>query len=262
MQSLKSGLENIHFDDRGPKDDFAIVFLNSLGTDFRVWDKLLDVLGDRFRTVRMDKRGHGLSTNHKNDISIESLAKDVSALVDSLTIKKICLVGLSIGGLIALEFIRQRPNLCNKLILSDTAPKIGSENMWAERIKRVQEGGIEAISDDILARWFSNEFLKNKTVELQMWRSMLTRTTKSGYIGCCEAILQCDLTEQAKLINIPTLVIVGDEDGSTPINLVKDAANLIDGSIFKVIKKAGHLPCVEQPNEVASIFLEFLENNT
>ena len=262
MQSLKSGSEVIHFQDKGPKDDFAIVFLNSLGTDFRVWDKLLDVLGDRFRTVRMDKRGHGLSTNHKNDISIESLAKDVSALVDFLTIKKICLVGLSIGGLIAFEFIKQRPDLCNKLILSDTAPKIGSENMWAERIKRVQEGGIEAISDDILARWFSNEFLKNKAVELQMWRSMLTRTTKSGYIGCCEAISRCDLTEQAKLINIPTLVIVGDEDGSTPINLVKDAAKLIDGSIFKVIKKAGHLPCVEQPIEVASIFLEFLENNT
>ncbi len=262
MQSLKSGLEVIHFLDKGPRDDFAIVFLNSLGTDFRVWDKLLDVLGDRFRTVRMDKRGHGLSTNYKDDISIESLAKDVSVLVDSLNLKNICVVGLSIGGLIALELIRQRPNLCNKLILSDTAPKIGSENMWAERIKRVQEGGIEAISDDILARWFSNEFLKNKTVELQMWRSMLTRTTKSGYIGCCEAISQCDLTEQAKLINIPTLVIVGDEDGSTPVNLVKDAANLIDGSIFKVIKKAGHLPCVEQPNEVASIFLEFLENNT
>ena len=262
MQSLKSGSEVIHFQDKGPKDDFAIVFLNSLGTDFRVWDKLLDVLGERFRTVRMDKRGHGLSTNHKNDISIESLAKDVSALVDSLTIKKICLVGLSIGGLIAFEFIKQRPDLCNKLILSDTAPKIGSENMWAERIKRVQEGGIEAISDDILARWFSNEFLKNKTVELQMWRSMLTRTTKSGYIGCCEAISRCDLTEQAKLIDIPTLVIVGDEDGSTPVNLVKDAANLIDGSIFKVIKKAGHLPCVEQPNEVASIFLDFLDNNT
>ena len=239
MQSLKSGSEVIHFQDKGPKDDFAIVFLNSLGTDFRVWDKLLDVLGDRFRTVRMDKRGHGLSTNYKDDISIESLAKDVSVLVDSLNLKNICVVGLSIGGLIALELIRQRPNLCNKLILSDTAPKIGSENMWAERIKRVQEGGIEAISDDILARWFSNEFLKNKTVELQMWRSMLTRTTKSGYIGCCEAISQCDLTEQAKLIDIPTLVIVGDEDGSTPVNLVKDAASLIDGSIFKLIEKAG-----------------------
>ena len=261
MQSLKSGSEVIHFQDKGPKDDFAIVFLNSLGTDFRVWDKLLDVLGDRFRTVRMDKRGHGLSTNHKNDISIESLAKDVSALVDSLTIKKICLVGLSIGGLIAFEFIKQRPDLCNKLILSDTAPKIGSENMWAERIKRVQEGGIEAISDDILARWFSNEFLKNKTVELQMWRSMLTRTTKSGYIGCCEAISRCDLTEQAKMINVPTLMIVGDEDGSTPINVVQNAANLIRGSVFKIIKKAGHLPCIEQPREVGSIFLQFLENN-
>ena len=90
---------------------------------------------------------------------------------------------------------------------------------------------------------------------------MLTRTTKSGYIGCCEAIARCDLTEQAKTINMPTLVIVGEEDGSTPINLVQNAASLISGSIFKVIKKAGHLPCVEQPNEVGSIFLQFLENN-
>ena len=93
MQSLKSGSEVIHFDDRGPREDFAIVFLNSLGTDFRVWDKLLDVLGERFRTVRIDKRGHGLSTNYKNDISIENLAKDVSVLLDNLNLKNICVVG-------------------------------------------------------------------------------------------------------------------------------------------------------------------------
>ena len=73
MQSLKSGSEVIHFEDRGPREDFAIVFLNSLGTDFRVWDKLLDVLGERFRTVRMDKRGHGLSTNYKNAVSYTHL---------------------------------------------------------------------------------------------------------------------------------------------------------------------------------------------
>ena len=94
-----------------------------------------------------------------------------------------------------------------------------------------------------------------------MWRSMLTRTRQSGYIGCCEAISRCDLTEQAKVIDVPTLVIVGDEDGSTPVHIVKDAATLINGSVFKIIKKAGHLPCVEQPNEVGCIFLQFLENN-
>ena len=163
--------------------------------------------------------------------------------------------------MIALEFIKQRPNLCNKLILCDTAPKIGSKEMWTERINRVKEGGIEAISDDILARWFSTYFLKYRADELQMWRSMLTRTTKSGYIGCCEAISLCDLTDQAKIINLPTLVIVGEEDGSTPVNLVRDAANLIKNSVFKVIEKAGHLPCVEKPNEVGSTFMQFLENN-
>ena len=260
MQSLKSGLEFIHFDDTGPKEDFAIVFLNSLGTDFRVWDKLLNVLEGRYRTIRIDKRGHGLSTNYEKDISIENLAKDVSNLVENLNLKNICLVGLSIGGLIALEFIKQSPNICNKLILCDTAPKIGSKDMWADRIKRVEDGGIDAISDDILARWFSVSFLKDRADELQIWKSMLIRTTKSGYVGCCEAISRCDLTDQAKKVNVPTLVIVGDEDGSTPINVVKNGADLIEGSLFRIIKNAGHLPCIERPNEVGSLFLQFLEN--
>ena len=147
MQSFKSGSEVIHFDDKGPKTDFAIIFLNSLGTDIRVWDKLLNVLGDHYRTVRLDKRGHGLSTNYENNISIENLAKDVGNLVDHLNLKNVCLVGLSIGGLIALEFIKQRPKICKKLILCDTAPKIGSTDMWADRIKRVQELSLIHISE-------------------------------------------------------------------------------------------------------------------
>ena len=258
MQSFKSGDEVIHFMDEGPRSGLTVIFVNSLGTDLRVWDSIIKELNQKYRTVRFDKRGHGLSTNIGNNISISILANDLKLLISKLEIKNILLVGLSIGGLIALEFLKNSSTNVKGLVLSDTAAKIGSSDMWSERISRVKAGGIAAISDDILARWFSNHFLKNKIEELQLWRSMLTRTSTLGYLGCCKAIADCDLRNEAKSISIPTLLIVGDEDGSTPVNLVKDTANMIKNSEFKIIKGAGHLPCVEKPEIFTNELVKFL----
>jgi len=258
VQSFKSGDEIIHFSDEGPRSKIAFVFINSLGTDLRVWDYVIKELGQKYRTVRLDKRGHGLSSNFENNISISILANDLKLLVSKLELENIVLVGLSIGGLIALEFLKFSSSIVRGLILSDTAAKIGTSNMWSDRISRVKAGGIEAISDDILARWFSNDFLVNRNDELQLWRSMLTRTSTLGYLGCCKAIADCDLRNEAKSISVPTLLIVGEEDGSTPVNVVKDTANLIKNSEFKIIKGAGHLPCVEKPNIFSNELVKFL----
>ena len=258
MQSFKSGDEIIHFSDEGPRSKIAFVFINSLGTDLRVWDYVIKELGQKYRTVRLDKRGHGLSTNFENNISISILANDLKLLISNLEIKNVVLVGLSIGGLIALEFLKSTSSIVTGLILSDTAAKIGTSNMWSDRIARVKRGGIESISDDILSRWFSNDFLVNRNEELQLWRSMLTRTSTLGYLGCCKAIADCDLRDEAKAISIPTLLIVGEEDGSTPVNVVKDTANLIKNSEFKIIEGAGHLPCVEKPKIFSNELLKFL----
>ncbi len=258
MQSFKSGDEVIHFRDDGPRSEMAFVFVNSLGTDLRVWDNVISELNQKYRTVRLDKRGHGLSTNFENNISIPILANDLKLLISSLKIKKIVLVGLSIGGLISLEFLKTCSSIVTGLVLSDTAAKIGTSNMWSDRISRVKRGGMDSISDDILARWFSNDFLMKRNDELQLWRSMLTRTSASGYIGCCEAIADCDLRDEAKKVKIPTMLIVGEEDGSTPVNVVKDTANLIQKSEFKIIEGAGHLPCVEKPKIFSNELLKFL----
>ncbi len=258
MQSFKSGDEIIHFRDEGPRSKITFVFINSLGTDLRVWDNVIKELDQKYRTVRVDKRGHGLSTNFENNISIPILANDLKLLVSKLELENIVLVGLSIGGLIALEFLKSNSSIVTGLILSDTAAKIGTSNMWSDRITRVKRGGIESISDDILSRWFSNDFLVNRNEELQLWRSMLTRTSTLGYLGCCKAIADCDLRDEAKAISIPTLLIVGEEDGSTPVNVVKDTANLIKNSEFKIIEGAGHLPCIEKPKIFSNELLKFL----
>ena len=86
MQSFKSGDEVIHFRDAGPRSEIAFVFVNSLGTDLRVWDNVIKELDQKYRTVRVDKRGHGLSTNFENNISISILANDLKLLISSLEI--------------------------------------------------------------------------------------------------------------------------------------------------------------------------------
>jgi len=246
----------VHYADEGPRDAPAIVFSNSLGTDFRIWDALAAALSARFRVVRADKRGHGLSGLPAGQPLMADYAQDVAALLDKLGLSRTIVVGLSIGGLIAQDLYRQRPDLVRALVLSDTAAKIGNDEMWDARIAAVRDGGIESIADAVLGRWFSSEFRAYRRDELAGWRLMLTRTPKDGYLAACGALRAADLRPFAGLIKVPTLLIVGDEDGSTPPPLVKETAALIGGARFEVIAGAGHLPNLEKPEIVRKLIEE------
>ena len=251
----------VHYSVEGPTDGFPVVFSNSLGTDFRVWDALLPRLPDGLRIIRYDKRGHGLSEAPPSPYYMGDLVQDAAALMDFLDVKGALFIGLSIGGIIAQGLAAERPDLVRAMVLSDTAAKIGNEQMWAERVQAVRDGGIEALEESILERWFSKNFHVDKQDELAGWRHMLCRTPVEGYIGCSEAIAETDLYASTARLTLPTLAIVGSEDGSTPPDLVRETADLIPGSQFKVIRKAGHLPCVEQPAETAALITEFMREN-
>ena len=120
-------------------------------------------------------------------------ARDLAALLDTLGVARATVVGLSIGGLIAQELYRQRPELFAALVLSDTAAKIGTDESWDARIAEIERGGIEAIADSILERWFTADFRANRRDELAGWRAMLTRTPKQGYLAACGALKRADL---------------------------------------------------------------------
>jgi 3-oxoadipate enol-lactonase len=225
----------------------ALVFINSLGTDFRIWDEIVAPFASRHATLRYDKRGHGLSELIAGEASMTDYANDLAALMDQREVKRATIIGLSIGGMIAQELYRGRPDLIASLILCDTAAKIGTEEMWAGRIREVEAGGIEAIADGVLQRWFSADFRENRTVELAGWRAMLTRTPLAGYLQACGALRRADLRAHAGAIKVPTLCVVGDEDGSTPPALVRETAELIPQAKFEIIKGAGHVPNLEKP---------------
>ncbi len=248
----------LHYKDEGQKDAPAIVFANSLGTDLRLWDDVVARLPDGLRIIRYDKRGHGLSECPDGPYSMGTLVRDVESLLDHLEVKNCMFVGLSIGGMIAQGLAVKRLDLIRAMVLSNTAAKIGTRQMWQERIAAVGSGGIEGLADSILERWFAPEFRKSDA--FLAWKHMLIRQPQAGYIGCSAAIAGTDFITPTSGLRLPTLAIAGSEDGSTPPDLVRETADLIPGSRFELIRHAGHLPCVEQPEQYAALLTSFLKD--
>lgn len=234
-----------------------IVFINSLGTDFRIWEALEAEFAGDFATLVYDKRGHGLSDLGAGVRSIDDHVDDLLGLIDHLSISRAIICGLSVGGLIALRLHERRPELVSSLILCDTAHKIGTAEMWNARIATVEKQGIGAIADGVMEKWFTPHFHANRGVELAGYRNMLVRQPVTGYTGTCAAIRDADYTGATADIAVPTLCVVGDQDGSTPPDLVRSLADLISGSRFEIIRDAGHIPCVEQPDVLAALIRGF-----
>ncbi len=256
MKFVKANGLVVHYRDHGRRDGAPLVFINSLGTDFRIWNEVAEILAPEFRIIAYDKRGHGLSESGPDKNDMADYARDLAALLDGAGVGRATIVGLSIGGLIAQEFYRHHPERVAALVLCDTAAKIGTDEAWDQRIAQVKRGGIEALADAVLERWFTADFRSRRSAELAGMRAMLTRTPRQGYLAACGALKRADLRAYAGRIDAPTLCLVGDQDGSAPVALVRETAALIPGSRFKIVEGAGHLPNVEKPEIVAKLVAE------
>ncbi len=257
MRIADLGDIKLHYRIDGNPDGRPVVFANSLGTDLRLWDQVLPLLPQGLKYIRYDKRGHGLSELTPAPYSMGTLVRDVERLMDHLAVKDALFVGLSIGGMIAQGLAIKRLDLIRAMVLSNTGAKIGQPAMWDERIAAVKAGGIEALADGIMERWFAAPF--RKTEAFHAWRNMLVRQPVEGYMGCSAAISGTDFYTPTSGLRLPTLGIAGSEDGSTPPDLVRETVALIPGSQFHLIRKAGHLPCVEQPEEYAAVLTKFMQ---
>ena len=257
MLSIDNNGITLHVRDEGPRNGRVIMFSNSLGTDMRVWDLLTPLLPTDLRVIRYDKRGHGLSDCPDAPYHMDELVSDALCVIDALDISDITFVGLSVGGLIGQGVAASRPDLLKGLVLMDTAAKIGTIEMWADRIAAVEKGGLASYADSILDRWFGDP-LRHDRVMLSAWQNMLVRTPIAGYLGTCAAIAACDFTESTSKLTVPVLALVGENDGATNPELVQATAQLCDAE-FHVIANAGHLPCVEQAEQTAVHINQFLQ---
>lgn len=258
MNIADLGDVKLHYRVDGDPDGAPIVFANSLGTDMRLWDPVLPLLPAGLRIIRYDKRGHGLSSMPPAPYPMGALITDIEQLCDLLNVRDCMFVGLSIGGMIAQGLAVKRLDIVRSLVLSNTGAKIGTKEMWEQRIAAIKDGGIEPMADTVMERWFAKGF--RETPELELWRNMLVRQPEVGYAGCSAAISGTDFYTTTASLRLPALGIAGDEDGSTPPDLVRETIDLIPGSKFHLIRKAGHLPCVEQPEQYAEVLSTFLRD--
>ncbi|WP_027055885.1 3-oxoadipate enol-lactonase [Mesorhizobium erdmanii] len=234
-----------------------IILINSLGTDFRIWDDIVAALDGEMPLLVYDKRGHGLSDI--GDIrSIDDHVDDLAGLIDHFGFEDVVLCGLSVGGMIAQGLYARRPESVAAMILCDTAHKIGTNESWNTRIATVERSGIQAIADGVLKVWFTPTFHTARMAELDGYWNMMTRQAVAGYVGTCAAVRDADFTDAARRVAVPTLCVAGDQDGSTPPDLVRSLADLIPGSRFEIIRDAGHIPCVEQPQALVALIRDFV----
>lgn len=255
VRALERPWGRMHYrtDGEGP----LVLLANSLGTDLRIWDELLPQLPGGLRVVRFDLRGHGLS-DLGGGVTIQDLADAAAPLIEALGGPTV-VIGVSIGGLIAQSLATRRPALTTALVLSNTAAQIGTPHSWQASIDQVEGLGLGAVSDSIMERWFAPAF--RATPALALWRNMLVRTPAEGYVACCRAIAQADLTEAVRHLRCPTLMIAGSEDGATPPDRVEGTARLIPGARLEIVADVGHLPMIEASAASAALLAPFVKEH-
>ena len=241
----------------GPEGAPPLVLLHALGTNLRLWDGVVARLPGH-RILRMDMRGHGLSDVPPGPYAMGALIHDVERVMAQAGLRDAVVVGLSVGGMIAQGLAVKRLDLVRGMVLSNSAARIGIASQWQTRIEAVRAGGLEAIADATLERWFGRNW--RELPELPQMRAMLLATPPEGWMGAATAIAGTDFYTPTAGLTLPTLAIAGLRDGSTPPDLVKETADLILGSRFQLIRGAGHLPMVEQPDAYTDALRGFLES--
>ena len=240
----------------GQSDLPALVLSHSLGCDHSMWTPQMPDLLQHFQVLRYDTRGHGASSIPDGDYTLDQLGQDVLGLADRLGLAKFAFCGLSMGGAAGQWLAINAPQRLTALVLANTSPKFGTPDVWNARIKAVQEGGMQAIVDAIMQRFFSAD--KQQSIWAQSIRAVLLGTDPQGYAACCAALRDADTRASLSKISVPTLVVGGDEDPSTPWEgngsvLVRDIPK---AKAFRL--QTAHLSNLEQPHAFTTAVLDFL----
>lgn len=242
----------------GPEDAPVLVFSNSLGTTFRMWDDQMPLVEEKFRVLRYDHRGHGGSEVPDGPYSIEELGRDLLALLDRLGVEKFSYCGLSVGGMVGMWLASESPERVQRLVLCCTSALLGPRALWDERAAVARSEGVSALTGAVLERWYTSALFERDPAAIEKTAAMLDATPGEGYAGCCEAIRDMDLRDRLGEIVAPTLVIAGFDDPSTPPEHGQLIREGIEGATLVVIPEAAHLANIEQPDLFNGAVLDHL----
>lgn len=255
----------------------TVLLLHALGADHRMWEGQLEALERAFGVLRLDTRGHGLSTYLDGASGIDAAtpgraiadyAADAVAVLDALHIERAHWCGLSMGGMVAMWAASQVPatpgapsisQRVARLVLANTSAHMGPRESWDMRIETVRREGLDALAAGIGERWFGAEFRARSTQTIDAVAATLRATSARGYVEACAAIRDMDQRESVAAIVAPTLVIGGTQDVSTPLEHAEGLTARIAGSDL-VVLDAGHMSAREQAEDFSEALLEFLQD--
>jgi 3-oxoadipate enol-lactonase/4-carboxymuconolactone decarboxylase len=258
MPFVTSDQHKTYYRDQGRDDRPVIILSHSLGCDHGMWDAQTADLLPHFRVVRYDTRGHGATSTSAGDYNIPQLAQDVLTLADALAIRRFAFCGLSLGGMIAQWLGAHASDRVTHLVLANTTARLSEPSAMESRRKAVLEGGMPAIAEMVMGRFFSPPVLAANPPVVASARRTLLATDPIGYAGCCAAIRDMDQRSLLRSISVPTLVISGDYDVAMPWD--DHGSHLVSGvaGATAVRLPAAHLSNLERPRSFVSALFEFL----
>jgi len=239
----------------------TLVLSHALGQDGSMWDVVANELAGTCRVICPDTRGHGRSQIPSEPLSMTELAADAARLIDELGCgEPVVWVGLSMGGLIGQELALRFPDKVKALVLANTTSgynPAGREAI-AQRIATVESHGMQAIGTSTMARFFSTAFREDQAAAVARHQRLLEATDPEGYTACAAAICEADFSGKLQHIRVPTLVVAGSQDESTPVDAAMTLARSIPRAEMVTLQGCAHLSAVEQPHAFAEVLGEFV----
>jgi 3-oxoadipate enol-lactonase len=247
----------IHYELEGPASAPTLVFSNSLGATFSMWNPQMPVFKKTFRVLRYDTRGHGQSSVTPGPYSIEQLARDVLALLSALHLDPVHFCGLSMGGMTGTWIALNAPSHLHKLVLCNTAAKIGDAEGWNSRIETVRKSGMKSVSSAVIERWLTAAYRAKSAEVAAATQAMLESANLEGYIANCAAVRDFDARQSISAIRVPTLVVAGTHDPATTPADGHFLADAVTGARY-VELNAAHLSNIEDRDRFNSEVSNFL----
>lgn len=233
---------NVRMD--GPENAPVLMLSNSLSSNMSMWDAQVRAWQSRFRILRYDSRGHGGSVAPDRPYSIDELGRDALAILDHFGIAKAHWCGVSKGGMVGMWLLTHAPERLGRVVLANTAAHMGPPELWNGRIRTARRGGMAALADATVERWFTAAFRERAPETIAAMRAMILATPAHGYAGCCAAIRDMDQRWAIRTATNPVLVVVGGHDPATTPAAGRLIHEAIAGSSL-VTLEAAHISNVE-----------------
>ncbi|MCH7383915.1 3-oxoadipate enol-lactonase [Acinetobacter dispersus] len=259
MSVFQSADAQIHYQTFGDPNAPALVFSNSLGTNYGMWQQQFNYFKEHFYVICYDTRGHGSSSTPTGPYTLQQLGEDVVRLLDHLKIEKAHFCGISMGGITGQWLAIHYPERFQRVVVSNTAAKIGQEQAWLDRAQLVRKQGLVPIATTAASRWFTDPFIQSHPTIVNNLCNDLSAGSANGYANCCEALAKADVREQLKDITIPVLVIAGTQD---PVTTVADGQfmqqHIPDAKLVEI--NVSHISNIEQAEQFNLALLHFIQS--